>query len=77
MGVESVGAVASGGDPLPRAGLGGCATALWMGSEPFGLTGPARGRMRRLVTVPMAADVDSFSVNAAAAIVLYEIRRDR
>jgi tRNA G18 (ribose-2'-O)-methylase SpoU len=27
------------------------------------------------VTVPMAAGVDSFSVNAAAAVILYEIRR--
>jgi tRNA G18 (ribose-2'-O)-methylase SpoU len=31
--------------------------------------------MDALATVPMAPGVDSFSVNAAAAVILYEIRR--
>jgi len=30
-----------------------------------------------LVSIPMSSGVDSFSVNAAAAIVLYEIGRGR
>jgi len=49
--------------------------ALVVGGEAFGLSAPVRGLMDALGTIPMADQVDSFSVNAAASIALYEWRR--
>jgi len=74
-GVRKVGAVSSGGKPLPRARFGERGVAVFLGSEAFGLGREIEDRVDERVTVPMVAGVDSFSVNAAAAIMLYEIRR--
>ena len=49
--------------------------ALYVGSEAYGLPPAVRQTMECLVTVPMRVGVDSYSVNAVAAILLYEIRR--
>jgi TrmH family RNA methyltransferase len=76
-GIRCIGAVSRGGPLLPQAGLGrgGARTALFLGSEAGGLPGEVVEVMDGTVTIPMAENVDSFSVNAAAAILLYELFR--
>jgi len=49
--------------------------AVCVGSEAFGLADDVVKKMGRAVSIPMAEDVDSFSVHAAAAILLYALRR--
>ncbi len=73
-GVFCVGALSRGGTPLHQAGSlwKGKDTALFLGSEARGLPEPVVDGLDAVVTIPMVEDVDSFSVNAAAAIVLYE-----
>jgi len=72
--VETVAAVTSGGrclsalQPPPEARW-----AICMGSEAFGLSEGMVGAMDYSVSIPMAGDVDSYSVNAAAAILLYTL----
>ena len=75
-GVRVVGAVSHGGTPLPHADLDG-PLAIALGSEAFGLESDVVDRLDDRVTIPMASDVDSFSVNAAAAALLYEVARRR
>jgi TrmH family RNA methyltransferase len=72
--VRCIGAVSRGGTPLHEAGLGGEGdrTALFLGSEARGLPVEVVKMMEDTVSIAMADDVDSFSVNAAAAILLYE-----
>lgn len=74
-GVLKLGAVAKGGLAPFRAALHAPCAAVFIGSEPFGLRPETVARMDRLVTVPMATGVDSFSVNAVAAVLLYELQR--
>ena len=74
-GVALVGLVTSGGPPLWEVSTDGRRVALVVGGEAFGLAPAIRGLMDALGTIPMADHVDSFSVNAAAAIALYEWRR--
>lgn len=74
-GVPLVGLVTSGGEALWDVPTEGRRPALVVGGEAFGLSPPVRGLMDLLGTIPMAERVDSFSVNAAAAIALYEWRR--
>jgi TrmH family RNA methyltransferase len=69
-GVTGCGAAAAGGRPydevdLPAAGL------IAFGSEAHGL----RRKDLELVTVPMAPGVESMNVAAAAAVLLFEVRR--
>ncbi len=64
------GAVASGGEPYVRADLAS-RPLLAFGSEAHGL----RRNDLELVTIPMAPGVESLNVAAAAAILLFEIRR--
>lgn len=72
LGVRTVAAVSRGGthfDALaarPRAA--GEGLALFVGSEAFGLPAELLARMDERVSIPMASSVDSYSVNAAAAI---------
>ena len=75
LGVRTLGAVAHGGVPLHEAPLDARAVAVFMGSEAFGLPEEVTRAMDALVTIPMAAAVSSLSVNAAAAVFLYELRR--
>lgn len=76
-GVTTVGATAAEGVPLPLQGFGSGPLAVILGSEAFGLSPELLQAMDQRVTIPMASDVDSFSVNAAAAVLLYEIRLRR
>jgi TrmH family RNA methyltransferase len=70
------GAVAQGGAVLWHAVLpAGC--ALFIGNEANGLSAQVMDGLDQGLTVPMREGVDSFSVNAAAAIILYEMARQR
>jgi TrmH family RNA methyltransferase len=51
--------------------------ALFMGNEGAGLPHAVVRVLDEPVTIPMPAGVDSFSVNAAAAVLLYELVRRR
>jgi TrmH family RNA methyltransferase len=62
---------------LPRAEIRRDRVAVIMGSESFGLPDSIRNQLDIEARIPMPEGVDSFSVNAAAAIVLYEINRDK
>jgi len=72
-GVRTVGAVTRGGVPLPRLGSREVPTVIVLGSEAFGLSQEESELLDERVTIPMAEGVDSFSVNAAAAVLLYEL----
>ena len=50
--------------------------ALVLGNEAHGLRDSVRDACRARVTLPQSEGIDSFSVNAAAAMLLYEIQRD-
>jgi TrmH family RNA methyltransferase len=76
-GVTTVGAVASGGEAPFDVAFGQAPVALFLGSEALGLPGELQLQLDRRLSIPMAAGVDSHSVNAAAAILLYELRRPR
>ena len=69
-GVRGYGAAAAGGVPYDRAALAS-ADLLAFGGEARGL----RRDDLELVTIPMAPGVDSLNVAAAAAVLLFEIRR--
>jgi TrmH family RNA methyltransferase len=74
--VVRLGAVSRGGVPLPALRLEpGRSVAVHVGSEAFGLSAEGQDGMDALVSVPMVDGVDSLSVNAAAAVILYEMRR--
>jgi TrmH family RNA methyltransferase len=75
-GVRSFGATTD-GEPVHTVRFGPGPVALWVGSEAFGLGDRDRDALEGTVTVPMHASIDSYSVNAATAILLYEIRRPR
>ena len=77
LGIETVGTAVSGGTLLTQATFSDTGVAVLIGSEAWGLPENVQMDVDRLVTIPMKAGVDSFSVNAAAAIVLYEIGRNR
>ena len=49
--------------------------ALWVGRESVGLSADLLARADRRVAIPMGDDVDSYSVNAAAAIALHGLLR--
>lgn len=51
--------------------------ALLFGSEGAGLTGELLGRVEQRVRIPMRPGVESLSVGAAAAVLLYEAARQR
>jgi TrmH family RNA methyltransferase len=73
--IQTIGTVAEGGILLPQleGGLGG--TAVFMGSEYWGLPDELLAQLDQRVTIPMTPGIDSFSINAAAAIVLYELQK--
>ena len=51
--------------------------AVLMGNEAQGLPSDVQSQIELSATIPMSAGVDSYSVNAAAAIVLYALARAR
>jgi len=76
MGICTMGTVAHGGVALMRADFGK-GTAVFMGNEYHGLDSAITSQLNQKITIPMKPGVDSYSVNAAAAIILYEARRGR
>lgn len=75
--VFTVATSATGGMPLGELVVPADAVAVLMGNEAEGLPPDVQSAVDTQVTIPMAAGVDSFSVNAAAAIVLYAITQSR
>ncbi|MCB9007200.1 MAG: RNA methyltransferase [Ardenticatenaceae bacterium] len=75
--MKTIGTVAENGVPLPSLKWGSGGTAVFMGSEYWGLPDNLLAQLDQLVTIPMTSGIDSFSVNAAAAIVLYERQRQK
>jgi TrmH family RNA methyltransferase len=72
--ILTVGAVSSGGPRPERIGNSEGHLALCLGSEAFGLPKSVIDSLDRQVTIPMEPGVDSYSVNAAAAVLLYALR---
>ena len=66
-----LGTVCQGGKPLNTAAMGADAVAIVLGSEAFGLSEEDEGLLDGRISIPMAEGVDSYSVNAAAAILLH------
>jgi len=75
LGVHTLGAVTSGGTVLHRVTFDRRPVAFFLGSEAFGLSEELTKQLESRVSVPMVRGVDSFSVNAAAAVLLYEFVR--
>ncbi len=71
-GLEGYGAAPSGGSPLAEAPIES-AGMIVLGSEAHGLS----RKDLKLVTVPLTEGVESLNVAAAAALILFEIRRRR
>ncbi|GAB4146362.1 MAG: RNA methyltransferase [Candidatus Promineifilaceae bacterium] len=71
--IQMVGTAAQGGVLLPQATFASSGAAIFMGNEYWGLADAAA--LDLCVTIPICSGVDSLSVNAAAAILLYEARR--
>lgn len=57
--------------PLQKFNWPGRDTAILMGNEAGGLPPDIQATLDHTVTIPMSGGVDSYSVNAAAAIILY------
>lgn len=75
--ISTAATVATGGVPLPQAHLPQKRLAVLLGNEYWGLPEELLTAVTHHLTIPMADGIDSFSVNAAAAIVLYEMQRKR
>ena len=73
--VASVATSAVGGVALPDLVRPAGPLAVLMGNEAQGLPPELAAAVDACVTIPMPPGVDSYSVNAAAAIVLYELQR--
>ena len=73
--VQIVGTASRGGVDPRAASFDPHRVALLVGSEPFGLDRGVVAAADLVVSIPMSSEVDSFSVNAAAAILLHEISR--
>ncbi|MEZ4515982.1 MAG: RNA methyltransferase [Chloroflexota bacterium] len=74
-GIHTIATVATGGIALPEYTLPQQPTAVLMGNEGKGLPENIQQAVDSVVTIPMPDGVDSFAVNAAAAIVLYALQR--
>ena len=75
-GVRTAASVREGGVPMDRAPLTG-PIALLLGSEGAGLAADVVGAADFKVGIPMAPRVDSLNVAVAAALLVYEVRRQR
>jgi TrmH family RNA methyltransferase len=75
-GIARVGTDAAATDPYDRCDLTG-PVALFFGRESAGLPAEAIPDFDLRVHIPMAGEVESLSVGAAAAILLYEANRQR
>jgi len=63
-----------GGEPVGRIDLSG-ACALVLGGEGRGLSPTLREHCDRLVSIPLQGDLESLNVSVAAAVLMYEKRR--
>jgi TrmH family RNA methyltransferase len=72
-GFETVASVCRDAEPLNDIKRVAPRTALVMGSEAFGLPDELAARMDRRVTIPMPGGVDSYSINAATAVLAYTL----
>jgi TrmH family RNA methyltransferase len=75
--IAAVATAASGGTPLHQISWPKGAIAVLMGNEAEGLPSDVRSALDLVTTIPMSAGVDSYSVNAAAAILLYALAQAR
>ena len=71
-----VATVATGGTSLFAASLG-TRVALAIGNEGAGISPELAAQATQRVTIPMHAGVESLNVSVAAALLLYEARRQR
>lgn len=75
-GIRSVAASPEASLPYWKADLsGGC--AVWVGAEASGLSESAKEHAEQAVSIPMAGAADSLNTSVAAALLLYEARRQR
>ncbi len=72
--IEVLGSVAENGVALPQL-VCRPSVAVVLGGEYHGLTAAQQALCDQLVTIPMAAGIDSFSVSAAGAILFYGVRQ--
>jgi TrmH family RNA methyltransferase len=70
-GVRTIGAATESSVRLPDARFTHHAMALFVGNEGKGLPPQLRDSLDQLVAIPMNRSIDSFSVNAATAVILY------
>lgn len=78
IGIATVGAALNpAATLLPETSFSQTGTAVFMGNEYHGLPPEILTKLDLLVQIPMAADIDSLSVNAATAVILYEIQRQK
>lgn len=70
-GVWMVGAATEAAIELPNADFGVQRIALFVGNEGQGLSSETRAELDCLVKIPMSEAIDSLSVNAATAVILY------
>jgi TrmH family RNA methyltransferase len=52
-------------------------TALVVGTEATGLTEPWRTESTQNIIIPMQGEIDSMNVSVAAAVLLFEAKRQR
>jgi len=71
--VFTIGATGDAPTLLPKASLPDQTVALFVGNEGKGLSADLRQSLDLLVAIPMSNTIDSFSINAATAVVLYAI----
>lgn len=75
--VHTVATVPRGGEALCSAALPSKAIALVVGHEGQGIPVGIQAQCRQKVSIEQSSDADSYSVNAAAAICLFDILRRR
>ena len=75
-GVTTVGTVTTGGEDYAEVGIDG-RIAILVGGEGAGLPADVVARLDRQIHIPMREGVDSLSVGAAAAVVLFDVARRR
>jgi TrmH family RNA methyltransferase len=69
--VFTIGATSEASTLLPNASFPNKTMALFIGHEGKGLSQPLRQGLDLSVAIPMISSIDSFSVNAATAVILY------
>lgn len=72
--ITTIGAVVGNGEP-PFQTQASDRRALLMGSEAHGIPLALQEQLRLRWTIPMPETIDSFSVNAATSVLLYELNR--